>query len=118
MTLLPITLIVAFTCMFGFLLTPVRHAARFRGSSKTYFLALSISNLLGSLVLLGLLIFYGYTTAWYWPLALMTIASLVGGLLFGYLYSLVGELVMSMVAFAGWPTCAVLTYSIIKDIAQ
>lgn len=118
MASLPITLIIAFTCMFGFVNTHQRHAKNFHGASQTYLLALNISVLLGSLVGLGLLIFYGYVTAWYWPFALFAIASLGGGLLFGLFDNLVGQLGMSMAAFIGWPACAVFTYLVVNGLTK
>lgn len=118
MVSLPIALIIAFTFMFGFVSTHQRHAKNFRGASQTYLLVLNTSALIGSLIGLGLLVFYGYATAWYWPFALFAIASLAGGLLFGLFDKIVGQLVMSMTGFIGWPVCAVFVYLTVNGITK
>ena len=113
---MPLSLIVAWVVFFGFVNTHQRHAMHFRGESQGYLLALQASVLLGTLAGLGLLIYYFMQVAWYWPIVLFAVGSLVGGLLFGVLDVKIGQLAMSMLAFVGWPASAVWASLIIHDI--
>lgn len=113
---MPLSLVVAWIFLFGFVNTHQRHAMHFRGASQGYLLALQASMLLGSLVGLGLLGYYFMQVAWYWPIVLFAVGSLVGGLLFGVLDVKIGQLAMSMIAFVGWPASAVWGFSIIHGL--
>jgi hypothetical protein len=113
---MPLSLIIAWVVFFGFVNTHQRHAMRFRGASQGYLLALQASVLLGSLVGLGLLGYYFMQVAWYWPLVLFMVGSLVGGLLFGFLDGKIGQLGMSMFTFIGWPASAVWAFLIIRGL--
>jgi hypothetical protein len=113
---MPLSLIAAWVVFFGFVNTHQRHAMHFRGASQGYLLALQASVLLGSLVGLGLLGYYFTQVAWYWPIALFAVGSLVGGLLFGVLDVKIGQLGMSMAAFIGWPASAVWAFIIIHGL--
>jgi len=113
---MPLVLIIAWVVFFGFVNTHQRHAMNFRGASQGYLLALQASVLLGSLVGLGLLIYYFMQVAWYWPIVLFAVGSLVGGLLFGALDAKIDQLAMSMLAFVGWPASAVWAFLIIHSI--
>jgi hypothetical protein len=53
--------------------------------SQGYLLALHISVALGCLTGLGLLVFYFVHVAWYWPIVLFLVGSLLGSILFGVL---------------------------------
>jgi len=113
---LPISLAVVYIAFFGFLNTHQRHATRFEGASRAYHMALYGSLILGSLVGLGLLIYYGVQTAWYWPIVLFLIGSVLGGLIFAFLDVSLGLLVMSLASFLGWPICAYIMYKIIRHL--
>ncbi len=113
---LPPSLIISWVVLFGFVNTHQRHARSFRGASQGYLFALQASVLLGSLVGLGLLGYYFTQVAWYWPLVLFVVGSLVGGLLFGFLDVKIGQLGMSMFAFIGWPASAVWAFLIIRGL--
>ena len=113
---MPLTLVAARVVFFGFVNTHQRHAMHFRGASQGYLLGLQASVLLGSLVGLGLLGYYFMQVAWYWPIALFAVGSLVGGLLFGVLDVKIGQLAMSMIAFVGWPASAVWAFLIIHGL--
>jgi hypothetical protein len=113
---MPLSLIIAWVVLFGFVNTHQRHAMHFRGESQGYLFALQASVLLGSLVGLGLLGYYFMQVAWYWPIALFAIGSLTGGLLFGVLDVKIGQLGMSMLAFIGWPASAVWAFLIIHGL--
>ena len=113
---LPPSLIISWVVFFGFVNTHQRHARSFRGASQGYLFALQASVLLGSLVGLGLLGYYFTQVAWYWPLVLFMVGSLVGGLLFGFLDGKIGQLGMSMFAFIGWPASAVWAFLIIRGL--
>jgi hypothetical protein len=113
---MPFALVLAWTLFFGFVNTHQRHAAGFRGASATFRLALQASVLLGSLVGLGLLIYYFTQVAWYWPVVVFLAGSLAGGLVFGLLDAKLGQLPISLLAFVGWPAAAVWTYFIINAL--
>ena len=76
---MPLSLVASWVVFFGFVNTHQRHARHFRGESQGYLRALQASVLLGSLVGLGLLGYYFTQVAWYMPIALFAIGSLVGG---------------------------------------
>lgn len=113
---MPLSLVIAYLAFFGFLNTHQRHSSRFEGASQIYHLALNISLLIGVLVGLGLLIYYGYLTAWYWPIVLFLTGSLIGGLIFGLFDVTLGLLIMSLVSFPGWPISAYIMYRIINHL--
>ncbi|MEQ1486378.1 hypothetical protein [Methyloglobulus sp.] len=115
-TSLPVDLIISWIVFVGFVNTHQRHAMHFRGASQGYLLALQVSVLVGSLVGLGLLGYYFMQVAWYWPIVLFVVSSLVGGLLFGVLDGKIGQLGMSMLAFFGWPASAVWAFLIINGL--
>ena len=74
------------------------------------------SVLLGSLVGLGLLIYYFTRVEWYWPLILFASATVIGGLVFGFLDVKVGQFTISYLSFIGWPASAVWAFLIIRDL--
>lgn len=116
---LPLSLIVAWGIFFGLVNTHQRHARDFHGSSQGYYLALQTSTLFGTVVGFGLLIYYFTQVAWYWPIVLFAIDSLVGGLLLGWLDAKIGQIgqvAMGIFAFVGWPAAAAWTYLIIQDL--
>src|SRR5262245_58820317 len=115
---MPLLLVFAWTIFFGFLNTHQRHASRFQGASPGYRDALNLSVPIGSLVGLGLLVYYGYQTAWYWPFALFLVGSVLGGILLGVIDGLVGLLWMSLPSFIGWPLAAVWFLSIVRGIQR
>ncbi len=116
---IPIQLIISWILFFGFVNTHQRHARNFRGASQGYLLALCCSVTLGSLAGLGLLVFYFIQAAWYWPLVLFLVGSVVGGSLFGILDGMIGLLgksLMSLASFIGWPASAIWAFLIIRDL--
>lgn len=114
---LPWSLFVAWLLFFGFLSTHQRHAARFGGSSQVVLLGLTASAAVGSLVGLGLLVYYLLQVAWYWPIVLFLIGSIVGGLLFGVLDHVIGQLTLSLLAFIGWPAAAIWVALTVRGLA-
>ena len=115
---IPLSLFIAYIAFFGFLNTHQRHSARYAGASETYRLALNISLLLGILVGLWLLVYYGSLTAWYWPIVLFLIGSLMGGVIFGLLEIALGMLPLSLAGFIGWPISAYIMYEIFKQLSR
>lgn len=103
---MPFVLVIAWVVFFGFVNTHQRHAAQFRGESQTYRLVLRASVTIGSLVGLALMGYYFTQVAWYWPIVLFVVGSVVGGLLFGVLDIKIGLPGMSLLAFVGWPASA------------
>ena len=113
---MPIQLIISWILFFGFLNTHQRHARNFQGASQGYLLALYCSVTLGSLAGLGLLVYYFIQAAWYWPVVLFLVGSLVGGILFGILDAKIGLLGISLASFIGWPASAIWAFLIIRDL--
>ena len=64
---LPWGLFFAYVVFYGLLFVHILHAGQFEGSSGVYLLALNSSVGIGHLVGLGLLVYYGIQTTWYWP---------------------------------------------------
>jgi hypothetical protein len=113
---LPFSLAVAWVLFSGFVDTHRRHAASIRaGVLFNHLRALLLSHLLGCIVGVGLLIYYFLHVAWYWPIILAALGSLIGGLLFGLIEVLGGRL-LSLLAFVGWPSMAVWTFMIIRGL--
>ncbi|MEQ1813597.1 MAG: hypothetical protein ABL860_03990 [Candidatus Nitrotoga sp.] len=117
MSALPITLIISFTLLFGFINTHQRHIKKFQGANLSHFFALQVSFIAGLVAGIGLLIFYGFSTAWYWPFALLAIAIIASGLLFGFLDGQIGQRGLSWASFV-WPLFALLCYWSITELAR
>jgi|GEM_PF-1381208 len=113
---MPIQLIISWIIFFGFVNTHQRHARTFRGASQNALIAIQVSSFIGSVVGLILLLFYWAQVVWYWPVILFLIGSIIGGLLFGYLDAVLGQLGMTLIAFIGWPAAAVWTYYLIRSL--
>ena len=112
---MPLMLIISWILFFGFLNTHQRHTSHFQGASQGYLLALQASVILGSLIGLGLLVYYFVQVSWYWPLLLFVVGSLIGGIFFGFLDAKIGTLGMSLI-FLGWPASAIWTFFIIRGL--
>ncbi len=113
---MPIQLIISWILFFGFVNTHQRHARNSQGASQGYLLALYASVTLGSLAGLGLLVYYFIQAAWYWPLVLFLVGSLLGGISFGFLDAKIGLLGMSLASFFGWPASAIWAFLVIRDL--
>jgi hypothetical protein len=111
---LPWLLFLAWVFFSGFVDTHRRHAANFHGSSQGFLVALSASAILGWVVGFGLLIYYFVRVAWYWPLVLLVLGGTVGAFLFGILDRLIGQLILSLFAFLGWPAAALWAFLIVR----
>ena len=116
MSALPVTLIISFILMFGFVNTHQRHVKDFQGANLNHLFFLNISFIAGLITGIGLLIFYGFMTAWYWPVLLAAIAATGGSLFFGFLDAQTGQRGLSVVSFF-WPLCALLCYLSITELA-
>ncbi|TAK24520.1 MAG: hypothetical protein EPO26_04665 [Chloroflexota bacterium] len=113
---MPLTIVAPWVLFFGFVNTHQRHARSFEGASPYVELALNISTALGALVGLGLMIFYGTQTAWYWPIVLFAVGSFLGGIVFALLGHWLGALPLSLLSFVGWPASAVWLLTMIRDL--
>ena len=113
---LPWPLFLAWILFTGFLATHSQHAMSFRGRSQVVLLLLHISTAAGCLVTLGLVIYYFTVVAWYWPIVLFVVGSIVGGILFSILGVVTGQLTMTMLAFLGWPAAAVWVFYIMQGL--
>src|SRR5262245_58167255 len=113
---MPWLLVLAWVGFFGFLTAHQRHAMRFQGNSELYLLALNISAFVGSLTGFALLGYYFTQVSWYWPIVLLLLGSLITGLLYVWLCVAPGQVVLSIIAFVGWPTFAVWLFFIISDL--
>lgn len=129
---MPISLLVAWVLMKGFVNTHQRHAANFRGASLQFQAALHISSMLGMLAGVGLLIFYFTKAAWYYPIMLFVIGMVGGGAVFGLLDVAaeraaqqifktgsqgIGQMIMSPLGFVGWPLSAIWSFSLMQGIS-
>lgn len=114
---LPISLLAAWIIFTGSVNTHQRHAANFRGASPDFAATLEGSTVLGTLVGLGLLIYYFSQVSWYWPLVLFAVGIITGGLAFGWLDAKIGQPGMSFLAFVGWPAGALWAFLVIRSIA-
>jgi hypothetical protein len=117
-TSMPLLLVAAFIALFGCLGTLQRQAKNFRGSSRAYFLAINYSAVAGIVVAVGLLVFYGYTTHWYWPMILFVIGSIAAGIVFGLLEATVAPLVLSVGSFLLWPVAAIVVYLVVSGLGR
>ena len=137
---LPLSLIVSWGFFFGFLKTHLHNASDFQGESQGCLLALQISVLIGSLVGLCLLGYYFMLVAWYWPIVLYIGGSLISGLIFSFILEVmigkliirmfvflldfnppdppdeIGQLIIILLAFIGWPASAIWVFLIIRGI--
>jgi hypothetical protein len=114
-TSLSFSVIIAFTFFYGFVNTHERHSSQFQGASQTYLMALNLSVIAGIIIGLGLLIFYGIQTAWYWPIVLFIVGNILSGVLFALLDNIVG-IFLSPLGFVGWPIFAYWFYRIISGL--
>ena len=98
---------IAFYCIFGvFVFYQQLHAKNFRGESQWFLFALNVSALLGVITALAYLVYYGWSVAWWAPIAILAIGVLVAGFLGVLVERLVGALAVSCAAFVGWPLAA------------
>ena len=113
---LPWVLILAWAVFFGFVATHQRHAGNFKGSSQIFLLALNLSAVLGFGTAIGLLIYYFVRVAWYWPIILFVVGSLLAGAIASILHRALGSLTVSLLAFVGWPAAAVWVAFIVRGL--
>ena len=113
---MPFTLVIAWVLFFGFINTHERHANSFKGESQNYLSALHASVLLGTLVGLGLLIYYFIHVTWYWPFILFFLGGLIGGILFGTLDAKINPLILSVAGFIAWPIAAFCGFYVISNL--
>lgn len=113
---MPALLIVVASALMGLISTHQRHYRRFSGSSQGYRAALGFSSLVGTIVLVGLFVFYGYQTTWYLPILLFVICLILSGIVFGILDAKVDPMIMGMSSFVLWPVAAIYTGFLIAEI--
>lgn len=116
---LPLTLVIAFTLFLGFGAEQQRHLRHFQGRSQSTLHALNLSVFLATITAIGLLVYYGMQTSWYWPIILFMLALVIGPIIFGFVARSLGTMgtpVISMLGFAGWPAAAVWTFFITRQM--
>ena len=78
--------------------------------------AVEISQLLWLVAALAVLVYYFVAAHWYWPLALAVGGSMIGALVAGLLFGVLGEKLVSTVGFAIWPSAAAYAIFIIHGL--
>ena len=73
--------------------------------------AIEISQVLWLFAAAAILVYYFIVARWYWPLLLAIAGSMLGALVAGLLFGIVGEKWVSMRGFVVWPASA--TYAAI-----
>jgi hypothetical protein len=119
-TSLPCTLVIAWAMFFAFLLAQAHHERELKAtpssSAPNLLKATEISSLLGLFFGIGVLGYYFYKVAWYWPLILVVGGSIIGALILGLLIGLIGNASVSKRAFIGWPLCVLWAIQCIHGI--
>jgi hypothetical protein len=115
--LFPWSLLVAWIAFLGFGRVHGLHYTAFNGTSLVYREILMTSQGLNFLVGTGLLVYYGFHSAWYWPVALLAVGLFVAGWLADVVIRTVGALVPSLLAFVGWPVAGWFVYRIAANPA-
>jgi hypothetical protein len=100
-------------CLFSiFVFYQQLHVKNFRGASKAFGLALSISAVLGMLTGFAYLLYYGWSVAWWAPIVIFILGILVSLVAFT-LERVVGALALSLLGFIGWPVSAYFMFQYI-----
>ena len=117
----PLSLVLSWSLFFALLLSQAHHERELKAEplydSPNLLKALDISTTLGMLVGLGVLGYYFYKVAWYWPLALAVGGSMLGALLMALLSGILSTAFLSKRAFIGWPVCSIWAIESIHGIA-
>lgn len=100
-------------CLFGtFVFYQQLHAKNFRGASKGFEVALTISSFLGWIVGFIYLIYYGYLVIWWAPIVIFVIGILFN-IISGFIERIIGQLTISLLGFVAWPLFAYLMFQTI-----
>jgi hypothetical protein len=92
------------------------HVKNFNGASRTFPLFLNFSALLGMLVGIAFLLYYGWNVVWWAPIVILVIG--VVTTIFGvFVERLVGATVISVAGFVGWPICAFFMFHFMPKAA-
>ena len=70
---MPASLVAAFAALMCFAMAQTTHGAHFRGTSSMARFSVQLSSIAAADTALVFLVYYGYWTAWYWPLVLFGI---------------------------------------------
>jgi len=103
-------------CFFSmFIFYQQLHAKHFRGASQGFLSFLVLTGLIGMIIGLIFLVYYGFKVVWWAPLALFGF-----GLAFQFISdvieSMIGEFALSMLGFICWPICAFLMFAAVPDV--
>ena len=111
---LPLPLIGAFTGLVFFSLAQATYSTSFKGEAAGIQAAATLSALLGVVVGLIYLAYYGYSTAWYWPFALLAIGVVSNWLLRSVAVRIADprnvNMTLGLIGFIGWPAAAILAF--------
>ena len=116
----PLPLLIAWTVFFCCAVGQFHHeqAIRRTGSMATRLLrAIEISQLLWIVAAATILIYYFVVARWYWPFALAFGGSMMGALVAGLLFGVVGEGAVSVCAFIVWPASAAYAVIVVHSLS-
>jgi uncharacterized membrane protein len=111
-----IEIILASTLLWGSVNNHQRQVRDFRGASQSYLGALTISTVIGSLIGLGLMLFYFTKMAWYYPLILFVIDLFLIATVFTFFDLIIGVFPMSLISWITWPIGAIWFYKAILTL--
>jgi hypothetical protein len=115
----PLPLLLAWAVFFGCAVGHFHHEKAIRRSEAmpTRLLrAIEISQLLWLISAIVILVYYFVVARWYWPFALAVGGSMLGALVAGLLFGVVGEEWVSTSGFIIWPAAAASIVLIIHGL--
>jgi hypothetical protein len=106
---------IGYYCVFSiFVYYQKRHAQTFKGSSAVFGSVLTFFAIVGTLVGVSYLIYYGWTVSWWVPIVALLLGALAGAPA-GMLENLVGALTFSLAGFVVWPLAAYMMFHYVPN---
>ena len=115
----PLQLLIAWIAFFCSAVGQFHHEQAIRrgpAATTRMLRAMEISQLLWIAVAATILIYYFIVARWYWPLALAIGGSMLGAVVAGLLFGVVGERAVSACAFIVWPVSAAYAAFVIHSL--